>query len=419
MKMIAYVMLLVGLTAQIVQASPVSVATVPVKFDFRLINVGQVVQLVYGEALKQPYVIHPDVLADARLVSFRYESANGDSRSFLANFLDTLGFAIETKQGVDYITRKLPEDKKELPPADMETFVYKPKHREVGYISRVLAPVFQGSFAVNRTIAAPDSAKVNRPVPEGSVAAMVDQNADVLIFTGTVKEIATLQRLLPQIDDAKGQVMVRGVVYEVASSDKEGSAFALALSILGGKFSIVNGGSATLDSAIRLKTSSIDAVFSALSSDSRFNVISKASVRVASGDTGRFNSGQEVPVLGAISYPTGAGQAVQDVQYRNSGVTFEVKPNVRDQVVDLKVRQQISDFVSTTTGVNNSPTLNKREVETSLSLQDGDVVVLGGLSQDKQTGSHSGLSFLPAFLHSKGSENTKSEILLVLQLQKL
>ncbi len=160
-------------------------------------------------------------------------------------------------------------------------------------------------------------------------------------------------------------------------------------------------------------------LFSALSSDSRFNVINKASVRVASGDTGRFNSGQEVPVLGAVSYPSGAGQAVQDVQYRNSGVTFEVKPNVRDEVVDLKVRQQISDFVSTTTGVNNSPTLNKREAETSLSLQDGDVVLLGGLSQDKQSCSHSGLSFLPTFLQSKGGENFKSEILLVIQLQRL
>ncbi|MFZ6713291.1 type II secretion system protein GspD [Undibacterium sp. TC9W] len=266
---------------------------------------------------------------------------------------------------------------------------------------------------------ATDPAKISKDVPQGSAAAMIDQTADVLLFTGTAKEIATLQKLLPQIDEAKGQVMVRGVVYEVTSTDKQGSAFALALSILGGKFSVINGGSATLDSAIRIKKNSIDAVFSALSSDSRFNVISKASVRVGSGDTGRFNSGQEVPVLGAVSYPSGSGQAVQDVQYRNSGVSFEVKPSVRDEVVDLKVKQQISDFVTTTTGVNNSPTLNKREVETSVSLQDGDVVVLGGLSQDKQTGSHSGLSFLPAFLQSKGSENSKSEILLVLLLQKL
>lgn len=401
-----------------VQAAPVTPGNTPLKFEFQMINVGQVIQLIYGEALKQPYVINPEVLVDTRTVSFRYEAANGDIRQFIANFLDSLGLAIETKNGVDYIGKKLLQEKTELLP-ELETFVYRPKYREVGYLSRVLAPVFKGSFANNRSVAAPGSSKVTREVPEGSAAAMIDQTADVLLFTGTAKEIATLQKLLPQIDEAKGQVMVRGVVYEVASTDKEGSAFALALSILGGKFSIINGGSATLDSAIRLKTNSIDAVFSALSSDSRFNVISKASVRVASGDTGRFNSGQEVPVLGAVSYPSGAGQAVQDVQYRNSGVTFEVRPNVRDQVVDLRVKQQISDFVTTTTGVNNSPTLNKREVETSLSLQDGDVVVLGGLSQDKQTGSHSGLSFLPAFMQSRAGENAKSEILLVLQLQKL
>lgn len=401
-----------------VQAAQVNQQTIPLKFDFQMLQVGSVIQLIYAEALKQPYVIDPEVLADSRAVSFRYDAHNGDMRPFIAGFLDSLGLSVQVKNGVDYIAKKkVVEQLEQLP--DLETFVYRPKHRDVGYISRVLAPVFKGSFASNKAIAASESSKVSRDVPQGSAASMIDQTADVLLFTGTAKEVATLQKLLPQIDEAKGQVMVRGVVYEVASTDKEGSAFALALSILGGKFSIINGGSATLDSSIRLKTNSIDAVFSALSSDSRFNVISKASVRVGSGDTGRFNSGQEVPVLGAVSYPTGAGQAVQDVQYRNSGVTFEVKPSVRDQVVDLRVKQQISDFVSTTTGVNNSPTLNKREVETTLSLQDGDVVVLGGLSQDKQTGSHSGLSFLPAFLHSKGTENTKSEILLVLQLQKL
>ena len=97
---------------------------------------------------------------------------------------------------------------------------------------------------------------------------------------------------------------------------------------------------------------------------------------------------------------------------------FDLRPVVRDDVVDLDVTQQISNFVKTETGVNNSPTLIKREVKTSLSLQDCDVVVLGGLAEEKETGSKSGLSFVPAFLQSRGHENSKSEILLVLQLQK-
>ncbi|MFZ6776221.1 type II secretion system protein GspD [Undibacterium sp. Ji83W] len=397
------------------QASPVRQPNPPLKFDFQMLQVGQVIQLIYAEALKQPYVIDPEVLADARAVSFRYDAQNGDMRPFIVGFLDSLGLKVVTTNGIDYVSRKKDIEKTEQP--ELETFVYRPKHRDVGYISRVLAPVFKGAFANNRAIAAPEGAKVTHDVPQNSASAMIDQSADVLLFTGTAKEVATLQKLLPQIDDAKGQVMIRGVVYEVETGDKEGSAFTLAMGILGGRFNFLNAG-ATLDTAFKIKTGSIDAVFSALSSDNRFNVVSKPSIRVLSGDTGTFHSGKEVPVLGAVSYPSGAGQAVQQVDYRNSGVSFEVKPKVMDGAIDVKVKQQISDFVQTTTGVNNSPTLNKREVETSLSMQDGDVVLLGGLTQEKQTGTHSGLSFLPSFLHSRSGENTKTEILLVLQLQK-
>ncbi len=409
-------LLLLCLAFSFAQASPVRPPNPPLKFDFQMLQVGQVIQLIYSEALKQPYVIDPEVLIDVRVVSFRYEAQNGDIKPFIVGFLDSLGLKVSASNGVDYVSKKKDIEKIDQP--ELETFVYRPRHRDVGYISRVLAPVFKGSFANNKVIAAPEGAKVNHDVPQNTASALIDQSADVLLFTGTAKEVAILQKLLPQIDDAKGQVMVRGVVYEVETGDKEGSAFTLAMGILGGRFNFLNAGS-NLDSAFKIKTGSIDAVFSALSSDNRFNVVSKPSIRVLSGDTGTFHSGKEVPVLGAVSYPSGAGQAVQQVDYRNSGVSFEVKPKVMDGAIDVRVKQQISDFVQTTTGVNNSPTLNKREVETSLSLQDGDVVLLGGLTQEKQTGTHSGLSFLPKFLHTRSGENTKTEILLVLQLQKL
>jgi general secretion pathway protein D len=396
-----------------------SVFAAPLSLDFKMVNVGQVVQLVYAEALKQPYMIHPDVLADPRMVSFRYEAANGDVRVFMQNFLDTLGCSVVTKAGVDYIIKKLPAEKSEVAVPELETFLYKPKFRDVGYIGRVLAPLFKGSFAANHSVAAPDAAKVTRDVPAGSAASYIDQNADVLIFTGTAKEVALLQKLLPQIDDRKGEVMVRGVVYEVSSSDKQGSAVAMALNILGGKFSIVNGSAAALDSFVRLKTANIDAVFSALSSDSRFNIVSRANLRVVSGKTGHVSSGQEVPVLGSVAYKGQAGEPVQDVQYRSAGMIFDLLPVIRGGVVELEIMQQISDFVVTTTGVNGSPTLNKREVKTNLTLDDGDVIVLGGLSTDKHSDTHTGLSFLPSFMQTKGNEVSKTEILLVVQLQKI
>jgi len=191
-------------------------------------------------------------------------------------------------------------------------------------------------------------------------------------------------------------------------------------SLLGKKLTLsYNAGTNPLDSFVQLKTSTIDAVLSALSTDSRFKIVSSPLLRIASGRNGRFSVGQDVPVLGSVAYPTGAGQAVQSVEYRSSGVIFDLSAEVRQDTTDLVINQQLSNFVATDTGVNNSPTLIKREVRTSVSMGSGDIVLLGGLAENKTTNASTGLSFLPSFLKANSDETTKTEILLVLQLQKV
>jgi len=92
---------------------------------------------------------------------------------------------------------------------------------------------------------------------------------------------------------------------------------------------------------------------------------------------------------------------------------------VRDSAVDVSLVQQVSNFVNTTTGVNNSPTLIKRELKTYVSLADGDVIVIGGMTETKDSGGTSGLPFFPAFMQSKTNSNSRSEIILVLQLTRI
>ena len=108
---------------------------------------------------------------------------------------------------------------------------------------------------------------------------------------------------------------------------------------------------------------------------------------------------------------------MQSVEYRSSDVILDIRPVVKEGIIDLDITQQLSNFVKTTTGVNNSPTLTKRELKTKVGMQDGDVIVLGGLTESKDTNTRDGLSFLPRFLHTTGYEQYSSEILLVLQAQ--
>ncbi|CUA99484.1 type II secretion system protein GspD [Comamonas thiooxydans] len=386
-------------------------------FDLQSANVAQVLQLLYGEALSTPYVLDPEVLSDTRTVSFRYKSGQGDLQAFLDGFLGSLGYAVERKGGVDFVRKRKTE---EAQPPEARLHLYRPQYRDVAYLARIMAPLFKGSFSVNRSVRASGQAMPEGHVPNGSAAAMIDQDADVLLFSGIQQEIEKLQQLLPQVDVATGEVLVRGLVYEVSRTDKSGSAFGLLANLLGGKLNLGIGSAVgNLGNFIQLKNTALDAVYSMLETDSRFKVISSPSLRIQSGTRGVFSVGQEVPVLGALSFPQGAGQAVQSVEYRSSGVIFDIRPTVRDAVIEMEISQQLSDFIKTTTGVNNSPTLTKRELKTTVGLQDGDVIVLGGLAEDKTSSSHDGLSFLPSFLHTKGHESSGTEVLLVLQAQRV
>lgn len=132
-------------------ALPAQAATSAASFDLQSANVAQVLQLIYGEALSTPYVLDPEVLNDARIVSFRYKNAQGDLQAFMGSFLESLGYAVERKNGVDFVRKRNTE---EVPPPEPRLHLYRPQYRDVAYLARVMAPLFHGAFSVNRSIRA-------------------------------------------------------------------------------------------------------------------------------------------------------------------------------------------------------------------------------------------------------------------------
>ncbi|MGM9516979.1 type II secretion system protein GspD [Roseateles sp. DB2] len=387
-----------------------SAKSADLSFELSGVQVGRIVNVIYSDALKTPYVLAPELLADQRLVSFRFAGSVQSIKADLIKLLDSLGYAVTDRGGLEFLGPK-----RDPEPA-LEAFVYKPRFRDVGYLADLLRPLFKGQFTVNRTVVAPLTSKTDVPMPPGSAAALVDRAADVLVFSGEAGEVKKLERLLAQVDCQVGEVMVRGVVYEVQTGDSTGSAFNLAASLLAGRLS-VNLQSTAQQNSVRVSVGNADAVFSALSSDSRFKVVTQPALRVRSGAQASFAVGQDVPVLGAVTYVSN-GQPVQSVEYRNSGVIFNVTPQVREGAIDLAVQQQISNFVPTTTGVNNSPTLIKRELKTDVQVRDGEIVMLGGLTEEKSSAGRSGLSFLPGWAQTRTGERGRTELLLVLQLTR-
>jgi general secretion pathway protein D len=413
---------LCGLATATPSVPAASSAPASTKFDFRGVNVASVVQLVYAEALHESYVIDPEVLTDPRTVSFRFEGNKHDLSAFVTAFFDSLGLIVTRRGRIDFVSKKPPPIV--APGTESEVFIYRPRFRDGAYLVELLAPLVSGSFTSKRAVHGSivgDSAGTDKVAPVGSAAASVDRQTDTVVFTGSSEDVAKLKSVLPQVDLPVGDVLVRGVLYEVQTDEKDGSAFGLALNLLRGSTKLGVGPLTTSPGAafVALKNNSIEAIFSVLSQDSRFKAVSRPMLRVTSGGAGRFTVGQDVPVLGSVSYP-GAGQApVQSVTYQSSGVIYDIRPVVHDASIEVSVMQQTSNFVATNTGVSGSPTLIKRELKSNLSLTDGEIAVMGGLRDSKEARSSEGLSLLPTFLRTKFGDKTGVEILLILQVTKL
>lgn len=398
-------------------------------FDMQAAQLSQVVSLYYKEVAKKPYVMCDEVLKDARLVSVRASGKVLDA-AMVSALLESNGYEAREDHGLTVVCTKARQSEAELG----EPMFYRPQYRDTAYLVDLLAPLVKGTFA-NKRSAVPALAvggeKVTVGTAMGSVAvpaaAQQAQPAaastykpgtgdDYLLFNGTEKEQAKLRKLLAQVDIPTGEVVIKGYVYEVGKNNSEASALDLLASLLKGKLELSIAGP-VLGNALRIKAGGIDLVASALNSDGRFKVVTSPFTRVRSGATARFQVGADVPVLGSI-LTNANGQAQQSVEYRSAGTLLEVSPKVRDKSTDVDLFQQISSFVTTETGVNNSPTLNKREIRTSLTVEDGEVLVIGGLNDLKEEETKSGLWFLP-FATSKSSGTRSTELLLILELKRI
>lgn len=381
-------------------------------FDLTSVPISHVVNLYFKEATKKPYVVCADVLQDMRTVSIRADSASLKP-AIVAGLLASHGYEVSEINGVSVVCKKALA---ESSTSDrLETVMYKPQYRTASWLVDIAVSVVGGSFANQRQakVATRVGGERNQDALNGQLNADED---DFVLFQGTNAQAQQLRDLLRQIDTPSGEVIVKAHVYEVSKATASGSALQMIGSLLSSRLQLELC-SPTLSNSLRFNSGDMNAVFSVLDSDSRFKMVTSPYARVRSGSHARFSVGQDVPVLGAI-VNGGQGLSQQSVEYRSSGVIFDVSPVVHSSAIDIDVYQQISSFIRTETGLNDTPTLNKREIRTSLSIQPGQVVVLGGLNETKDDFAKSGVRLLP-FNFSKASSLRETELLLFLEVMPI
>ncbi|WP_312376975.1 type II secretion system protein GspD [Stutzerimonas nitrititolerans] len=384
----------------------------PDSFDMHAMPLSQVISLYFKEVSKQPYVLCDAVLGDNRSVSIRAVGRNLDAAIFRA-VLDSNGYEVRNVSGVATVCTKPPEQQADPKATKGTPFVYRPLHQDVGYLVDILSPLVEGHFANRRT--AGRSLKVGGG-GEGSdltTAAQSAQGDELLVFSGEKPAIDRLQALLVQLDVPSPSVVVRAVLYEVAHTKTDGSALKMMANLFDGHVGI-SFGTDSFSNTLSIKGPDFDFVASAISEDGRFKVVTSPFARVRNNQRVRLQVGADVPVNGQILINPN-GQTTQSTEYRSSGVILDVTARIRGRTVDVDLVQTVSNFVKTTTG-NTNPTLNKREITSSLTVADGELIVLGGLTDTKEEKAKRGLF---GWNFSDSDSDTKSELVLLLQVERL
>ncbi len=171
-----------------------------------------------------------------------------------------------------------------------------------------------------------------------------------------------------------------------------------------------------------------------LMTDTSTQILDDPEIRVVDGQTAKLRIGDRIPVatgsfqagIGVGSTGTGAGVVNPLVntqfQYLDVGVNVDVTPRIHpDHEISMKVNVVVSSQTgSTNIGGINQPIISQRSIEHDIRLKDGEVNVLGGLIEQTDTNTVTGipgLAKLPGLGYLFGGntvDHEKDEILIVL-----
>lgn len=386
----------------------------PATFSMQLhqVQVSDVARIVYGDVLRQSFILDAEVIQSGDTVSLNWIKLNKKEVDTLTrDLLERRGFELVQRGNVLLVRNRSKEDE--------DLLIYQPRHRSAKYLSDVLSKVADAHHLGTRGLnSSPEFQKSVSKQAEvvGSASSMVDRSAsDQLAYQCIAAKCERLRKLLAQLDTPEAQVVLRAAVYEVGTMQGEGSAVQIAGKLLQGQLTATAGSVFTGNAQLHLVGANLDAVLAVLDQDSRFHVVSRPMLRVRTGAQAKFSVGQQVPVLGAITQDKN-GNSLQSVEYRQSGTIFTVQPDVRQDVVDLNITQELSSFVATTTGVNNSPTMLQRMATSQLTIKPGEVIVFAGLEEQRNDQADSSFFGIPL---GQRKNNASSEVLVFIEAERI
>ncbi len=267
------------------------------------------------------------------------------------------------------------------------------------------------------------------PLFKEVVRIVADEISNSLIILATPRDYDKIRDVLVRLDVVPRQVLIEAIIAEITLNDdlQFGLEYAFARGGMSNLFgtaseggssgiaageegSLSIGNSALLQSgAKRAMNIGKNGIFSFITDQDHFlalmravhdrskvNILATPHVIAADNREAHILIGEEVPILTSTQQSTLAtANIVSSIQYRDTGTILTILPQVNSAgLVNMEIRQEVSNVGVTSFGDTNSPSFTSRETETTVVVRNRESVLIGGIIDERIERSRNGVPFL-------------------------
>ncbi len=255
------------------------------------------------------------------------------------------------------------------------------------------------------TIAAAPSSSSGASFASHEIArAAVDKDTNTLLVSAPSWRWVQIQKILAELDKPQNQVLIEASVLEVTLSDNFKFGVDWSLLADSGRIQATNttGKTGAITPtypglSVTFLSTDFQAAINALGARTGVEVVSAPKIITLDNKTAKLQVGDQVPVVTQSSQSTQNTNTavINNVDYRDSGVILSVTPRIsgEDRII-LDISQEVSSVIQTRSSGIDSPTIQQRKFQSTLTLRNGGVVALGGLISRTRNEGNTGIPVL-------------------------
>jgi len=322
------------------------------------------------------------------------------------NYLILVSSSPEIMQQMESIVKLLDVAEKD---ARKKVYIYKVQYVKAKDLADTLIAFFSGKKKIEvKEKKGTQAKKIASSLLTTEVTIIPDETTNYLLIEATPDDYAKMMRLIETLDAMPRQVLIDVLIAEISLNKDFEYGVEWWLKQHASKYTLSTGiqyGLAGNQSNLfgftyyGINPDHFWNFLYFLATKSRLQVLSSPHITVRDNETASINVGEEVPIATGETIGTvqtqGSSAIERRIQYKTTGVILEVTPHIsEDGFVSLEVSQEVSNAQQNTVSGIDSPIITTRKTKTTLMVQDGHAIVIGGIIEHEKNTVHKSLPLL-------------------------